>query len=80
MEKYSYIFAESIHILDLKHLSAMWAGATAYALRKRMFAFPSVSALGTSEETAFRSVGIVLEAMLKSVCRLLLGQFGQSAD
>jgi hypothetical protein len=75
---------EVFHILEhslscvkhFKFFSAMGAGATAYALRKRMFAFPSVSALGASEDAAFRSVGIVLEAMLKCVCRLLLGQLG----
>ena len=71
------VFEHSLSaVKHFKFLSAMRAGTTAKALRKAVFAFPAVSALGTSEYAAFRSVGIVLEAMLKSVCRLFLGQFG----
>ena len=75
---------EVFHLLEhslsgvkhFKFLSAVGAGATANALRKRMSAFPTVSALGASEDAAFCPVGIVLEAMFVCVCRLPFGQFG----
>lgn len=51
-------------VKHFKLLSAMGAGATAKAFRKSVFAFPTVSALGTSEDTALCPVGIVLETML----------------
>ena len=57
-----------------KFLSAMGTATATYSFRK------SVSALfRTSDSSAFCAVGMMLEAMFKSVCFLLVCQFGQSA-
>ena len=53
-------------------LATMRASTTANTLCQMVLAFPLVSALQTSDDTFLRSVGIVLETMLKCVCSLYL--------
>ena len=53
-------------------LATMRASTTANTLRQMVLALPLVSTLQTSDDTFLRSVGIVLETMLKCVCSLCL--------
>ena len=62
-----------------KFLSAMGTATATYSFRKSVSAFPAVSTFRTSDSSAFCAVGMMLEAMFKSVCFLLVCQFGQSA-
>lgn len=54
------------------------ACASANGVRKVVFTFPRMSALGADVRAVRPLDGVMLEAMTESVCPLCGGQFGQS--